>query len=186
MPRAQTACARSLIDDMRDRLTRRSTDLPALERDLAQLSKAVSETNRGWAMPMSALAFSQLVRGIMAHSVLIEPHASLLAKWQAATAGAICFFFFMSCVYPPSLLSWKAERLRQTSWRVRGERSYRNATIQDIDSYMYFVHATSLRGKLLGLPVVHQFVFVILFVMSTGVLMMWGAGWYASGDATGP
>jgi hypothetical protein len=111
---------------IRDRLVTRSLDLPAAERELLALRSLVAQTNRGWAVPVSVLAFFLAVRAVLFQIAWVLA-TEATATAQAVVGAVLYIALFLVTLYPAASFSDKSSALAATAWTMRAEHTYRLA-----------------------------------------------------------
>ena len=114
-------------DWIRDELVTRHIDLPNAERELHSLRRLVAQTNRGWAVPVSVLAFSLAIRAILFQIAWVLADTAE-GTAQAIIGSALYFVLFLVTIYPAALFTEKSNWIANTAWSLRAEQTYRMAS----------------------------------------------------------
>jgi len=104
------------LDSIRDRLMTRMISLSRATRDIASIKKLIGDTNQGWGVASSFLAFSLGVQAVFIQIKFFEGEQFHLEFAQAGVGFALSIGLFFASVFPASLVCWSADRLKGMSW----------------------------------------------------------------------
>jgi len=114
-------------DWLREELMARRIDLPNAEREIVSLRRLVNQTNRGWATPVSILAFSLITRAFIFQVIwALSEEAGETA--QGIVGSTAYLILFVTTLYPAALFTDKSKWIGDAAWGIRADQSYRTAT----------------------------------------------------------